>query len=246
MGLTIHYQMVAPQAQNLDDARKLIEQLRAFALSLDFQECSEVQCIEHFDNPIFASFFSYLQPYKYDDGTESFLQVPPLHLVQFTVKQEGAETAVFGLARYSDTGLDIRDESIRRPSGIGEGYRTSRFCNTQFASLSNAGGWDNFFKIHDGICRILDHAKALGLDVHVCDEGGYWESREVPALKEEVARWNGLVAAVTGHLRDSKGRDAVASPITDTPEFDHLEAAGEELFREKLNQINPDDFSANP
>jgi hypothetical protein len=231
MGLTIHYKLHAPQVRTFADAQALVARLRDFAAGLDFQECSDLQLIEQFDDPMLVTLFSYLKPYKKDDGEESFLEVRPLHLALFAVQQEGAETATFGLARFADTGADIRDRSISRPSNLGHGYHWSRFCKTQFASLSNAGGWDNFFKIHDGICRILDHAKSLGLDIDVHDESEYFTRRDVPALKHEIDRWNQLVAAFTGRLKDRLDKPgAVVSPITDAPEFEHLEHEGQDIL----------------
>ena len=149
----------------------------------------------------------------------------------FVVEQSGSESATFGLARFSDTGTDVSDQSIQRPSGIAHEYRWRRFCKTHYASLSTNGGWENFFKIHDGICRILDHAQTIGIDVDVLDEGEYYEKRDAAALKKEIERWNQLTAAFTGKLKDHLGRpDAVAAPITDAPEFEHLEAQGQQLL----------------
>ncbi|HVX83475.1 MAG TPA: hypothetical protein VH253_01535 [Phycisphaerae bacterium] len=231
MGLTIHYKLHAPHLRSFDEAHALVARLHDFAAGLHFQECGDIQLIERFDDPMLRTFLSYLKPYKSDDGEESFLEIHPLRVALFAVQQEGSETATFGLSRFADTAADIRDSSITRPSGLGQGYHWSRFCKTQFASLSNAGGWDNFFKIHDGICRILDHARSLGLQIEVHDESEYFTKRDVPALKNEIDRWNQLVAAFTGRLKDRLHKPgAVVSPITDTPEFEHLEHQGQDIL----------------
>ena len=149
----------------------------------------------------------------------------------FVVEQSGSESATFGLARFADMGRDVSDESIERPSGIGNEFRWRRFCKTHYASLSTNGGWENFFKIHDGICRILDHAESLGMEVDVRDEGKYYENRDGGALKKEIEHWNQLTAAFTGRLKDHLGRPCRGvALIADAPEFERLEAQGQQLL----------------
>ena len=238
MGLTIHYTLTAPHVKNLDEARTLVSQLHDFAATLDFQKLSDIQFIDDFADPMLATFLGCLRPYTKDDGEESFLQVTPIHVLMFVAEQEGSEPALFGLGLFSDTGTDVHYESITRPSGVGNVYRLQRFCKTQFASLSTNGGWGNFLKIHDGICQILDCARSLGVDLDVRDESKYFTKRDPAALRKEIDRWNQLIAAFTGRLKDHLRPGAVVAAITDAPEFEQLEAQGQQL----LGDFNPADL----
>jgi hypothetical protein len=72
---------------------------------------------------------------------------------------------------------------------------------------------------------MLDHAKQLGILASVSDEGDYWEKRDVKALAQEVGEWNEMIAAQAGQLKDLLG-DKVKAPITEFPDYEHLEARG--------------------
>ena len=56
-------------------------------------------------------------------------------------------------------------------------------------------------------------------------EGDFWEKRDVQALVPEIQSWNGMLAAFAGQLKDAIG-DGVQAPITEYPNFEHLEQAG--------------------
>jgi hypothetical protein len=73
---------------------------------------------------------------------------------------------------------------------------------------------------------MLDKAKELGCLDTVSDEGGFWEKRDLPALVQEIGSWNELLAAFGGKLKDLLG-DGVQSAITEYPNFERLEAAGQ-------------------
>ncbi|HUO09895.1 MAG TPA: hypothetical protein VM008_16445 [Phycisphaerae bacterium] len=234
MGLTIHYDLASPQLRDFSKACRIVEQLRSFAESLQFERCSELITWDtRTDDPGLGHFREYLLCYDKTKDAERFLCVPPLRFAMFGVQQPGSETAFFGLGKYATVAPDISDPTIRRKTGL-VGYQWRGFCKTQYATLSSeGGGWENFFKIHDGICRILDHAKQLGMDVTVRDEGNYWDNRDAPALRKEVERWNALIAAFAGKLKDHYGAradEAVVAPITQTPEFERLEAQGQEMI----------------
>lgn len=235
MGLTIHYALAAPALTDFAAAQALVEKLHAFAHSLHFNTCTDLITWDEQqgDDPDFGHFRDYLLCYDQTQGAERFLLVPPHHFVMFGVSQPGSETAFFGLGKYAAEAPDIQDPSIRRQTDLA-GYCWRTFCKTQYASLaSEGGGWENFFKIHDGICQILDHARSLGLEVSAHDESRYWETRDPAALHSEIDRWNALMAAFTGRMKDhykARGKKDIVSPITQSPDFEHLEAKGQEII----------------
>jgi hypothetical protein len=84
---------------------------------------------------------------------------------------------------------------------------------------------DHFVRCHLSVVRVLDRAKELGILGSVSDEGSYWENRDVKALVQEVGEWNDGIAALVGKLKDLFGGD-ITAPITQFPDFEHLEARG--------------------
>jgi hypothetical protein len=68
----------------------------------------------------------------------------------------------------------------------------------------------------------------------VKDEGDFWEKRDAKALVEEVGRWNSHIAGLVGQYKDRMGGDIVA-PITEYPNFEHLEADGRKAEGDDLD-----------
>ncbi len=163
---------------------------------------------------------------------EEYHEVEPADMIAFTTEPaEGAEPADFGLCRYP---------AYIRASGRLATGRTdwcwSCFCKTQYASNPALGGEANFLAAHLGIVAMLDFAGELGILGEVVDEGGFWQKRDRAALLAEVHRWNTLTAAFAGALRDRAGRDRVAAEIARFPDYEHLEAKGQDQLP------NPDDL----
>jgi hypothetical protein len=74
---------------------------------------------------------------------------------------------------------------------------------------------------------MLDHAKQLGILASVSDEGEFWEKRDMKALAREVGEWNEHIAGLAGKLKDMFGGN-IEAPITRFPDFEHLEAKGQQ------------------
>jgi len=72
---------------------------------------------------------------------------------------------------------------------------------------------------------MLDRAKEMGILASVTDEGGFWDKRDLKALVRTIGQWNEGMAALVGKLKDMFGSDFQA-PITQFPDFEHLEARG--------------------
>ena len=60
----------------------------------------------------------------------------------------------------------------------------------------------------------------------VKDEGGFWEKRDLKALVETVGQWNIGLAGLFGQIKDQFRDQIIAAPISDFPNFEHLEAEG--------------------
>ena len=106
----------------------------------------------------------------------------------------------------------------------GEKGRWGSFCKTQYANDPRVGGMRNFLRAHLSVCSILEKAQALGFQVHVSDEGHFWDKRDVKALAQEVGEWDQMIAGMFGMIKDAipDGLSAESS-ISGRPDFEQLE-----------------------
>ena len=230
MGLTIHYDFKS-KSRNIKQVRQQIGQLRQRALDLPFQHVGEIVELASdqadFNNldPNDPNRWLLIQAGQYVERNGCHYSVPPSHVIAFsTLPGSGSEEANMGLARYPATIKGQNEKKIR--TGL-TGWSWSSFCKTQYASNAECGGVENFLRCHLTVVKLLDEAKTLGLIENVVDEGEFWEQRNVAELANEVGEWNQMLAGFVGTLKDEFGEDFVA-PITDYPDFEHLEAKGRE------------------
>lgn len=235
MGLTIQYNLRA-RVRSPKRARELVARLRGRALDLPFEQVDELvelegaQCdYQQYDQED-PKRWLLIQAGRFvgdprHEGTS--YQVAPLHVLAFTAwPGPGSEVANFGLCRFPAT-IEVEDR-LGRKQVIRtrlSGWSWGSFCKTQYASNKDCGGLANFLRCHLSVIKMLDHAQSLGLLEYICDEGEFWEKRDIEALAREVGQWNQQLAWLAGKLKDWFGEE-VASPITNFPDFEHLEAKG--------------------
>jgi hypothetical protein len=241
MGLTIHYSF---KAQGSDaQARALVQALHQTAQDLPFKELGQVVELagEQCDADkrasddrlrwllIQATGSAEFKPQgrSQDSSYSTWYNVVPSRLIAFdTWPGEGCEAANFGLCQYPST-IQTNHGPLR--TGL-SGWRWGSFCKTQYASSPKCGGAANFLRCHLTVIAMLDRAKALGCLDTVSDEGDFWEKRNLPALVEEIGSWNEMIAAFGGKLKDLVGDGGlqVEAAITEYPNFEQLEAAGQD------------------
>ena len=222
MGLSIHYSLKS-NAANPERARQLVEQLRQAALDLAMLEVGEV--VEFtgaacdFQNSTDESHrWLLIQARRIVSIDEAYQFVVPIHVCAFsTWPGEGCEEANFGLALY-------RSENGALATSL-SGWSWQSFCKTQYASNPDDGGIGNFVRCHTTVIRLLDRAKTMGIVESVKDESHFWENRDLKAPVETVGQWNRHIAGIVGQYKDQIGGTLVA-PITEFPNFEHLEADG--------------------
>ena len=132
------------------------------------------------------------------------------------------------LGTYPKT-IEVTDQQTGKTKRLRTGFQDwlgRGFCKTQYASDPQCGGIRNFLRAHLSVCRMLDYAKEFGLVVEVSDEGGFFEKRDISALAKTVGSWNEEIAAFVGAMTDKVGKPLVA-PIQGFPDFEHLEAKGQ-------------------
>jgi hypothetical protein len=230
VGLTIHYKLHS-DARSPVEARRLVEELRRRALDLPFAEAEEVvelagdacdfekQDREHPHRWLLIQAGGWL---VHDDV---HYRVKPKHVIAFgTDPGEDCEQANFGLCLYPGV-LEVTDPTtgnVRKLRTQLKGWCWSSFCKSQYASRH---GLDHFLRCHLCVIPLLDHAKQFGILASVNDEGDFWEKRDVKALAKEVGEWNENMAGLVGQLKDMFG-GGFDAPITQYPDFEHLEAKG--------------------
>ena len=235
--MTIHYSLKAGDSES--KARKLVHLLHQAAQDLPFGSVGEVVELKgvladqsHYQpgHPLFNLLGGGRGWLEYDrrsigpnSSTHRSAVVYPMHLFAFeAMPGAGCESGRFGLCRYPAFVEVTPSRRVR--TGLG-GWRWQSFCKTQYASNPECGGAENFLRCHLSVVALLDKAKAVGFEVEVDDEGGFWSKRSVPDLVREVGTWNENIAGLFGILQSVSGED-VQGEIQKFPNFEHLEASG--------------------
>jgi hypothetical protein len=211
MGLTIHYELRLPATTQCDEVTRLLEELRAYTATVPFEyvspAVSSTGCGGHTRADACIAFFAELIATPFEE--EEPRTADPSTARGFVIDPgDGCETATVGFVSRQDD-LGIREWF----------WRCS--CKTQYASIVSD---EHMVACHAGLVAVLDHAKALGIDVTVDDETFYWEHRDTNRLLDEVRRMNQLMARFAGALAD---RMHVQASIFEHPRFERLEM-GEE------------------
>ena len=235
MGLTIHYHL-ATDCTDVPAIRSLVQEFRRLAQQLPFQAIGDLiefqgdECRDDdHDDP---HRWLKIQAGHFLGVGESFVSVAPLHVIAFTtIPGEGSEPANIGLALYPETIAVAQGSPTRRARTNLTGWHWKTFCKTQYASNPEYGGVTNFVRCHLSVIGLLDAIKHRQLaTVEVRDESNYWIHRDPRQLAEVVGEWNAMVAAVAGQFKDATG-GVIQAPITEFPNFEHLEAQGQDLIK---------------
>ncbi len=239
MGLTIHYSLTTQRGEV--EARNLVAALHQAAQDLPFKELGDIVDLsgaacgfERCDrkNPLHwmlcqaQGSVRLSQVHRTGTGrmADAWLNVSPSRVIGFNAwPGEGCEESNFGLCQYPGEIFSPRFGRVKTKLA---GWHWSSFCKTQYASNPDRGGVVNFLRCHLTVVAMLDQAKKLGCLECVSDEGGFWQKRDVPALVNEIGSWNQMLAAFGGKLKDVL-RESLQSAISEYPNFEQLEAAGQ-------------------
>ena len=226
MGLTIHWRLQGPKTKA--EAKTIIERMRQRALDLPFESVSDIVHFKgkeaQFDNDPPTVSIRWLkimagQTVWSKDGRTGW-DCPAREILGFQViVAPGSEWMEIYLAAYPKTMIVEEDWGSGGafpptcPRGSGRG-----FCKTQYASNADCGGVPNFLRAHLSVCRLLDHAKKLGILADVSRRGPFFENRDIPALVNTVADWNEFIAAGVG-ATDRVDRQQVRGTDQGLPRF---------------------------
>ena len=222
MGLTLFYRLTLPGRTSLDEVRTKLSALKSFAATLEFDavvgphDYSVDELVREYDRPEIVPIVVTTMAGDTPDFYGFSSSDPCVPTFAIAPGRE-CEPAIFGFlppgsrARYSDSDDD------RSPGD----WFWSGACKTQYASIVSN---EHFVKCHVGLVRVLDHARTLGIDVSVADEGGYWDHRSTDKLIAAVVDMNRIIARFAGALSDRMGdAHSIEAPIFDHAEFEHLE-----------------------
>ena len=172
MGATIHYSLRLAAAQT-SRIGQILERVAQAARTLGFQEVEAplhfegAACsVDHETDPGKGWLLIQAQRYPTPDTKE----IPEEIFVLCTVPGEGCEPANVGFSRFAGS----------------PDWSWSSFCKTQFAAESAAGGIENFMRSHTGLCALLREIQAMGVDVEVTDDTGFWSHGDRAALARHV------------------------------------------------------------
>jgi hypothetical protein len=247
MGLTIHWSFQGPPPKA--DAKAVIEKMWQRAMDLPFESASE---IVHFQGPetVFDrendDDFGWLKVISnqivWNRDLSLGRQCPAKELIGFLIDvAPGTDLMGVYLADYPKT-IMVKDERTGKPRRLPTDLTSwygSGFCKTQYASHPDCGGIRNFLRAHLSVVRLLDFAKELGILLKVTDESNFFANRDVPALVDTVGDWNAMIAATAGAIDDLFG-GIIEAPITSFPDFEHLEAKGQDKIDAWLRKFKED------
>jgi len=86
-----------------------------------------------------------------------------------------------------------------------------RFCKTQYS--------ENFVKDHLLVIKLMDMLKENGFEVTVYDEGGYWETRDIKILAENINMSTQLLMSVFEDLKTQYNGITIESNIEKSKNF---------------------------
>jgi hypothetical protein len=248
MGLTISWDWQAPDGGK--EAESIIAQMHKRAMDLPFESVGEIVHFKGEDarfergrpDDEFRWFKLQAQRSHWNREAKFEWDCPAMEIVGFDINvAPGSEWMSVFLATYPKTIL-AADQESGRPKRIRtglHGWSGKGFSKTQYASDPRCGGVANFLRAHLSICRMLDHARELGLEVHVADDAKFFECQDIPALIQTLGEWNQQIAAFVGAFTDMVGKD-VHAPIRGFPNFEHLEAKGQNQIDVFLKMLKDD------
>ena len=234
MGLTVHYRLKT-HLERQDDVRFALTRMREAALKLPFKEVGNLVeftgAATTYDRDDDDYSWLKIQAGAHVQSDTGFLQVRPSHIIAFETWPERLRASQFGLCRYpAPSSTRSRPPSLDRhqPDRLAQ----ESFCKTQYASDPACGGVENFVRCHLLVIQMLDlFAKAGWFEVDVTDESRHWADRDPRRLAQTVGEWNELVAAVVGQVKDAGEHVDLQAPIARFPDFEHLEAKGEDRLK---------------
>ncbi len=222
MGLTINYKLSVTENLSSAVVRELAGRTAHYARKIGCAEIGELTRVKA-DTP-----FTSHEDYR-------FGRIPAKRgWVVEVWPGDGCESTLFGLCQYPRR-VPFRVTPV--PTGY-EGWLLTGHCKTQYAGEH---GWEHFLRCHRQIISLLDFWRELGVTVEVIDEGEYWETRSEEKLKTRLRQYDGLIAALSGMMKDAAAASAsglrVESPIFDYARFERLEHEGRQEFGRQIAQL---------
>ncbi len=227
MGLTIHYNLTAPESWTLEEVHARFEIISDYARHL---ACANVSAVL----PAHEKIGITDKLHKVGRGlAHRYVSIAPEEgWVLMIDVGEGCEPLVLGLCKYPASWRCQHGRSMRRwhPTNISSAWQFSWFCKTQFAGKHGSA---HFVRCHKIVISLLDFCRKGGMEVTAQDEAGYWENRNDVELLKKLRKSEAMLAAFGGFFKDKIDRKSgrkVESPIFDYANFEHLEHEGWQCY----------------
>jgi hypothetical protein len=230
MGLHICFELRLPHTTSDGEALRLLEQLRAYAGTLDLDHVSDMcrlhghdllaECEDDKFSVAWTIRVRARGTREERDGSTQTIEEPDrVAAAGFLVNPgRGCESAIFGLVRPFLTAPDARAERAEEASN----WFWHSCCKTQYASAVSD---EHLVRCHLAVVRILEEAARLGIGITVRDETGYWTTRSTDQLIAEVRNMNRIVARFAGAFHDKLSSSlSLQSPVFEHPDFERLES----------------------
>jgi len=133
---------------------------------------------------------------------------------------EGSEWFVLDFLnkRYADP--QYRDDKLKESAHYARGFTKTTYADDPVKA---------HFTVIVGLCALMEQ----GFTVRVNDEADFWKGCSIQGYTDDdlkrlatmFGRDHRMLAAIAGQIKDAIGGELVA-PITERPDFEHLEAEG--------------------
>lgn len=220
MGLCLNFELRLPPDRSRADIIETLERLHRFATALPVRRVTPVCLFEReraepssfWGSERFENFFhewASILAIPSDDGPTAGMNWDADSAAGFVMALgKGCEAAPVGFLRG------------RNDHGTRAEWFWYASVKTQYASVVSD---EHLVTCHTALVSLLDYAIEIGVDVVVRDETGYWPSRNVATLIDEVHKTNRIVAKLAGMMSDAITQHHVGSAIFRHPDFEHLE-----------------------
>lgn len=198
MGITIHYDLTFKGTseqvrEKLEILRKKVIDSGLALLITEMGEITEIDCSKVKDKPISWLYIQYV-PF------ELKIKESPEELRKY--KGFAIEFLVDEYSEQTNIGLVSKD---------GNNWIGSTFTKTQYAK--------DFVKAHLSVIKILDFCNEIGILKDVFDEGGYWDTRDINVLGDNINMSTIALEKLAEALRNVENNEFVISPIDEHKNF---------------------------
>lgn len=201
MGLTIHYKIrfkgTAPEL------KERLESIRQKCMDLPFAEVSNVEQKEVTTKAIDTWNFHQCNPNSNREKRDAAIAEfgldawDVINAMDYDAKDKIPLKPCSMVALYLWPGEGCESSDLHFTKRPRQRYWTAKeFCKTQYAT--------EFVRCHLLVVKLIDMCKDAGFEiVSICDEGEYYETRDMSKLGESINAYTALIEGIFGALKNN-------------------------------------------